>query len=157
MAGRSDGLAIKALFSLSKGDPPPQKKKNKSASPKNAPPPDQKEKSPSPHQNQSGKLPSPNKNAPSPGHNANSPTDQNMKSTPKEINSPPSLDKKENESENIWKAPPKLQVDIDDLLQRARAISSQVQEHGLIFNLEEVRQDQKKRTVLCLCHGQTIP
>ena len=34
-----------------------------------------------------------------------------------------------------------------DLLQRAKAISSQVQVHGLMFNLEEVRQDQKKRTV----------
>ena len=34
-----------------------------------------------------------------------------------------------------------------DLLQRARAISSQVQEHGLMFNLEEVRLDQKKRMV----------
>ena len=34
-----------------------------------------------------------------------------------------------------------------DLLQWARAISSQVQAHGLMCNLEEVRQDQKKRTV----------
>ena len=34
-----------------------------------------------------------------------------------------------------------------DLLQRAKAISSQVQEHGLMFNLDEVRLDQKKRTV----------
>ena len=43
--------------------------------------------------------------------------------------------------------PPKIQVDVDDLLQRAKAISSEVQEHGLIFNLEEERRDQKKRTV----------
>ena len=50
-------------------------------------------------------------------------------------------------SENIWKAPLKIQVDVDDLLQRAKAISSQVQEHDLMFNLEEVRQNQKKRTV----------
>ena len=46
MAGRSDGSAIKALFSPNKGDPPPPEKENKSPSPQNAPPPDQKEKSP---------------------------------------------------------------------------------------------------------------
>ena len=68
-----------------------------------------------------------------------------MKSPPKNINSPPSTDddKKEKEdknmSENIWKAPPKIQADVDDLLQQAKAISSQVQKHGLMFNLEEVR------------------
>ena len=50
-------------------------------------------------------------------------------------------------SENVWKASPKIQVDIDNLLPRARAISSQVQECGLMFNLEEVRQDQKNRMV----------
>ena len=52
--------------------------------------------------------------------------------------------KKGKNFENVWKAPPKIQV---DLLQRARAISNQGQEHGLMFNLEEVRQDQKKGTV----------
>ena len=62
-------------------------------------------------------------------------------SPPKEKN-----DQKEG-GENIWKAPPKIQVDVADLLQREKAISSQVQEHGLMFNLEEVRLDQKKRTV----------
>ena len=57
-------------------------------------------------------------------------------------------DQKEKEgNENIWKAPPKIQVDVVDLLQRAKAISSQVQEHDLMFNLEEVRLDQMKRTV----------
>ena len=56
------------------------------------------------------------------------------------------MTKKKNMSENIWKAP-KIQVDVDNLLQRAKAISSQVQEHGLMFHLDEVRQDQKKRTV----------
>ena len=55
--------------------------------------------------------------------------------------------KKRKKNENSWTAPPKIQVDVDDLLQRAKAISSEVQEHGLMFNLEEVRQDQKKRTV----------
>ena len=44
MAGRADGSAIKALFSPTKGDPPPQVKKKKSPNTKNAPPPDQKEK-----------------------------------------------------------------------------------------------------------------
>ena len=43
------------------------------------------------------------------------------------------------EKENSWTAPPKIQVDVDDLLQRAKAISSEVQEHGLMFNFEEVR------------------
>ena len=117
MAGWSDGSAIKALFSPNKGDPPHQKKKNKSPSSKNAPPPDQKDKSP--QLSLSGKLPSPDKNAP--------PTEEKI--------------------ENSWKAPPKIQVDVEDLLQRAKAISSEVQEHELMFNLEEVRLDQKKRTV----------
>ena len=117
MAGRSDGSAIKALFSPIKGDPPPQvKKKIKTPTPKNSPPPDQKEKTPQ------KKLPSPEK-----------------KSSPESKN--------EKEKENSWTAPPKIQVDVDDLLQRAKAISSEVQEHGLTFNLEEVRQDQKKRMV----------
>ena len=112
MAGRSDGSAIKALFSPIKSDPPPQvKKKNKSPTSNNAPPPDQNEKSPP------KKLPSPEKKSP------------------------------EKEKENVWTALPKIQVDVDDLLQRAKAISSEVQEHGLMFNLEEVRQDQKKWTV----------
>ena len=67
----------------------------------------------------------------------------------------PSPDKKSQENkntqekgeknENSWTAPPKIQVDVDDLLQRAKAISIEVQEHGLMFNLEEVRQDQKKK------------
>ena len=61
MAGQSDGSAIKDLFSPNKGDPLPQKKKIKSPSPQNAPPPEQKEKS-SPHKTQSGKLLSPDKN-----------------------------------------------------------------------------------------------
>ena len=122
MAGRSDGSAIKALFSPNKGNPPPQvKNKNKSPCEKNAPPPDQKEKSPQ------KKQPSPDKNAPT-----NSPS-KNEKEKEKEKN------------ENSWTAPPKIQVDVDDLLQRAKAISSEVQEHGLMFNLEEVRQDQKKK------------
>ena len=50
-------------------------------------------------------------------------------------------------TENSWTVPPKIQVDVDDLLLQAKAISSEVQEHRLMFNLEEVRQDQKKRTV----------
>ena len=121
MAGRPDGSAIKALFSPVKGDPPPQVKKGKKESPcdKSAPPPpDQKQ--------QQKKEKSPPKKQPSP--------DKDEK-VEKEIN------------ENSWTAPPKIQVDVDDLLQRARAISSEIQEHGLMFNLEEVRQDQKKRTV----------
>ena len=102
---------------------------------------------------QSMELPSPHKNASLPDQNFNSPThkivppsDQNMKSPPQNINLPPST-KDENEIENIWKAPPKMQVDVDDFLQWAKAISSKVQEHVLLFDLEEVRQDQKKRTV----------
>ena len=118
MAGRAEGSATKALFSPTKGDPPPQvKKKNISPNPKKAPPPDQKEKTPP------KKLPSPEKEE---------------KSSPQ---------KGGDKNENSWTAPPKIQVDVDDLLQRAKAISSEVQEHGLMFNLEEVRQDQKKRTV----------
>ena len=127
MAGRSDSSAIKALFSPNKGDPPTQvKNKNKSPSSKNAPPPDQKEKS------LFKKLLSPDKNAPT---TEKSPASKNAKEKEKE------------KPENSWTAPPKIQVDVDDLLQRAKAISSEVQEHGLMFNLEEVRQDQKKRTV----------
>ena len=121
MAGRSDGSVIKALFSPNKVDPPHQeKKKNKSLCEKNAPPPDQKEKS-------TQKNPSPDKNAPT-----NSPS-KNEKEKEKEKN------------ENCWTAPPKIQIDVDDLLQRAKAIFSEVQEHGFMFNLEEVRQDQKKK------------
>ena len=97
--------------------------------PKNTPPPEKDRKSPSPH-----------KNAPQP--------DQNKENSSLLNNiSPPSKDKKEKVTENIWKAPPKIQVDVVDLLQKAKAISSQVQEHGLMFNLEEVRLDQKKRMV----------
>ena len=95
-----------------------KKNKNKSPTSQNAPPPDQKEKTPP------QKLPSPEKN------------DINDKT--------PNQNEK---SENSWTAPLKIQVDVDDLLQRAKAISSEVQEHGLMFNLKEVRQDQKKRTV----------
>ena len=122
MAGRPDGSAIKALFSPVKGDPPPQVKKGKKESPcdKNAPPP--------PDQKQQKKEKSPPKKQPSP--------DKNEKE--KVV---------EEKNENSWTAPPKIQVDVDDLLQRAKAISSEIQEHGLMFNLEEVRQDQKKRTV----------
>ena len=77
------------------------------------------------------KNPSPDKNAPT--------------------NSPSSKNEKEKEkNQNSWTAPPKIQVDVDDLLQRAKAISSEVQEHGLMFNLEEVRQDQKKERCLSL-------
>ena len=128
MAGRADGSAIKALFSPIKGDPPPQvKKKNKSPPPKNAPPPDQNGKTPP------KKLPSPDKK---------SPEKEEKKNT------------QEKEKENSWTAPPKIQVDVDDLLQRAKAISSEVQGHGLMFNLEEVRQDQKKRTVSVFVVGK---
>ena len=76
------------------------------------------------------KLPSPDKNAPT--------TDK----SPLGKNAP---EKEKEKQENSWTAPPKIQVDVDDLLQRAKAISSEVQEHGLMFNLEEVRQDQKKK------------
>ena len=122
MAGRPDGSAIKALFSPVKGDPPPQVKKGKKESPcdKSAPPP--------PDQNQQQKK---------------------EKSPPKKQPSPNKDEKVEDKekNENSWTAPPKIQVDVDDLLQRAKAISSEIQEHGLMFNLEEVRQDQIKRTV----------
>ena len=131
MAGRSDGSAIKALFSPNKGDPPHQKEKNKSPSPKNAPPPDQKEKSPQ------KKLSIPDKNVP--------PTDKSLAK-----NAP---EKEKEKKENSWTVPPKIQVDVDDLLHRAKAISSEVQEHGLMFNLEEVKQDQKKKNGVCLCCG----
>ena len=128
MAGRPDGSAKKALFSPTKGDPPPQvKKKNKSPIPKNIPPPDQNEKSPS------NKPPSPDKKS------------QTIK-------------EKENEkekSENSWTAPPKIQVDVDDLLQRAKAISSEVQEHGLVqFGGGKTRPEKKNG--VCLFNGQTI-
>ena len=127
MAGRPDSSAIKALFSPNKGDPPPQvKKKNKSPCvEKNSPPPDQKRKIAT-----KKKQPSPDKNAPT--------------------NSPSKNEKEKEKNENSWTAPSKIQVDVDDLLQRAKAISSEVQEHGLMFNLEEVRQDQKKERCLSL-------
>ena len=146
MAGRSDGSAIKALFPPSKGDTPTSsKKKAKSPSSKNDPPPDESITLQSPPRNtpppeKDRKSPSPHKNAPPPDQNKENSSLLNSIS-------PPSKDEKEKETENIWKAPPKIQVDVVDLLQRAKAISSQVQEHGLMFNLEEVRLDQKKRTV----------
>ena len=124
MAGRADGSAKKALFSPNKGDPPPQvKKEGESPCDKNALPPDQTQK----------KEKSPPKKQPSPDKNASTKS--------------PNEKEKVEKNENSWTAPPKIQVDVDDLLQRAKAISSEVQEHGLMFNLEEVRQDQKKRTV----------
>ena len=79
MAGRAEGSATKALFSPTKGDPPPQvKKKNISPNPKKAPPPDQKEKTPP------QKLPSPEK----------------------EEKSSPQKGGDKNEKENSWTAPP---------------------------------------------------
>ena len=51
----------------------------------------------------------------------------------------PDTTKNETNTDNAWKAPSKIQVDVDDLLKRARAISSQVLERGLIFNLKEVK------------------
>ena len=148
MAGRSDGSAIKALFPPSKGDPPTlsKKKKTKSPSPKNDPPPDENSVPVSPPKN----TPPPENERKSPSPHKNTPTsDQNeKKSSPLKEGSPPKEKNDQKEGgENIWKAPPKIQVDVADLLQRAKAISSQVQEHGRIINLEEVRLDQKKRTV----------
>ena len=144
MAGRSDGLAIKALFPPSKGDPP-TKKKAKSPSTKYVPEESISSKSPpqnTPPSEKNSSTPSLHKNAPPPDQK-----DNNNKSSPLKNGSPPSNNDKKDGNENIWKAPPKIQVDVVDLLQRARAISSQVQEHGLMFNWEEVRLDQKKRTV----------
>ena len=43
--------------------------------------------------------------------------------------------------------PPKIFVDVEVLLQREKAISSEVPEKGLMFSLEKLRQNQKKRTV----------
>ena len=69
----------------------------------------------------SNKSPSPLKNY----QNISSFSDQKCKSSSKNIIPSPSIndDKKENneniESENTWKAPEKIQVDVDDLLQRA--------------------------------------
>ena len=65
------------------------------------------------------------------------------------------MTEKENESNtsegptNVWQAPPiqNIYVDVEDLLQRAKAISSDVLDKSLVFILEEVKQDQKKRTV----------
>ena len=87
--------------------------------------------------------------------NAHSP-DQKEKTPRKKLPSPDknaTPDEISQEKENSWTAPQKIQVDVDDLLQRAKAISSEVQEHGLMFNLEEVRQDQKKKNGVCLCCG----
>ena len=44
-------------------------------------------------------------------------------------------------SPKVQKAPPKIVVDVDELLQRARPISHQVKEKGLWFNLEKLWQD----------------
>ena len=126
---------------------PPTKKKAKSPSTKNVPPPEESISSKSPPKNtppseKNSSTPSPHKNAPPPDQK-----DNNKKSSPLKDGSPPSNKEQKEGNENIWKAPPKIQVDVVDLLQRARAISSQVQAHGLMFNLEEVRLDQKKRTM----------
>ena len=122
----------KEIEITAKNDPPLDENSVPLSPPKNTPPPEKERKSPSPH-----------KNAP--------PSDQiessNKKSSPLKEGSPPKKNDQKEGGENIWKAPPKIQVDVTDLLQRAKAISSQVQEHGLMFNLEEVRLDQKKRTV----------
>ena len=141
-------LGHKGPIPPTKGDPPTSKKKTKSPSQKNGPPPDESVSSKSPPKNtpppeQNRKTPSPHKSAPPPDQNKpNSSILKNVSSPSKNVN-----EKEKETTENIWKAPPKIQVDVVDLLQRARAISSQVQEHGLMFNLEEVRLDQKKRTV----------
>ena len=41
------------------------------------------------------------------------------------------------DSPNAWSTSPKEAVNIEDLLQRARAISQQVRDNGLLFNSEE--------------------
>ena len=48
---------------------------------------------------------------------------------------------------NMWSAPPKVGVDVEGLIQRAKAIFSDVKEKGLMFNLEQLKQDTQKRTV----------
>ena len=96
-------------------------------------------------------YPPPTKNAPPADHNVKSPLVKNTPAPDQNSKSPNSTpipqDQNVKTTENSWIAPPKIQVDVDDLLQRAKAISSEVQKHGLMFSLEEVRQDQKKRTV----------
>ena len=115
MAGRSDGSAIKALFSPNKGDPPhPRKKK------RNHPPP---------------KMPLPltkKKNL----HKKNYPPLTKMSLPPTNHWLKMPQKKKKRNKKIVGQPPPKIQVDVDDLLQRAKAISSEV---------EEVRQDQKKK------------
>ena len=86
----------------------------------------------------------PTEKCPSPDQNGYSTTsDRNMKTPTKNINLIPSTDNNEKKLKKKMKS----KMYVDDLLQRAKAFSSQVQEQGLLFNLEEVRQDQKRRTV----------
>ena len=43
-----------------------------------------------------------------------------------------------------------ITIDVDYFLQWARAISQQVREKGILFNLKELQSDQQKRTVSVL-------
>ena len=51
-------------------------------------------------------------------------------------------------SPNVWKAPPKVAINVDKLLQQAMVISHHKRKKSLLFNLEHLRQDQQKKTML---------
>ena len=50
-------------------------------------------------------------------------------------------------SPNVWKAPPKIVINIDDLVQEAKSIRDLVREHGILYNLDQARADYLKRVV----------
>ena len=102
-------------------------------------------------------YPPPTKNAPPPDHNVKSPLVKNTPAPDQNSKSPNSTpipqDQNVKTTENSWTAPPKIQVDVDDLLQRAKAISSEVQKHGQ-FGGSKAR--PKEKNGVCLCCGQTV-
>ena len=140
---------MEALFPPSKGDPPTlsKKKKTKSPSGKNDPPPEENSVPVSPPKNTppsegERRSLSPHKDTPT--------SDQcEKKSSPMKEGSLPKGDKNDQKEggESMWRAPPGVRVGVADLLRRAGAVSGRVRERGLMFSLEEVRLDRGRGAV----------
>jgi len=130
MAGRKHGSAKKALFKSpmkrGKYQEPPQKVEKKV--PEKEPP--QKEDVPIKEQKKV-EVPPPEPKK-----------DLKPSSPPK-----PEITTSGDSPKNVWASKPKLEIDIDELAQRASLVSDHVHEHGLLFNLGELRVEQASRTV----------
>ena len=54
-------------------------------------------------------------------------------------------------SSNVWSAPPKVAVDVEELVQQTKKIFQLVKEKELMFNLDQLRNDRMKKYCTCLC------